>query len=91
MKNKLSVVVSLLILSVSVLPFLFGDTLSDRRVIIVHGIRQNLKAMEPMRDELIKMGIPKENIELIDLPENQGSIIENAQYLGNYIKDTLCN
>jgi hypothetical protein len=90
MKNKLSVVIFLLlVLSGSILSFLFGDNLSDRRVIIVHGIRQNSQDMEPMRDELIKMGIPKENIELIDLPKNQGLIEKNAQYLGNYIKDTF--
>ncbi len=87
MKSKLIIAI-LLALSFMALPFLFADNVSDRRVIIVHGIRQDSQSMEPMKDMLVEMGIPEENIELVDLPKNQGLIEKNAQYLGNYIKDT---
>ena len=46
----------------------------NARIILIHGLNSSSKDMQPMRDGLIKMGIPEKNIELIDLPKNKGAI-----------------
>ncbi len=68
--------------------FLFGEDVSNNRIILIHGLNSSSKDMQPMKDGLIKMGIPEKNIEVIDLPKNKGAIEKNARYVGNYIKDT---
>jgi triacylglycerol esterase/lipase EstA (alpha/beta hydrolase family) len=85
MKSKF--IPTILILSLAIaLPFLFGESISDRPIVLIHGLGGSSEDMETMKNGLIKKGVPENNIRLINLPEKYGSIIENAQYVGNEIK-----
>ncbi len=85
MRNNL--ILTLLILSLIIIsPLLFGEDVLDRPIVLIHGLSGSSKDMETMKNELIKKGVPKNNIKLINLTENEGSIIENAAYVGNEIK-----
>ncbi len=46
----------------------------NSRIILIHGLDSSSKDMQPMKDGLVKMGIPEKNIELIDLPKNKGQL-----------------
>ncbi len=80
-------ILTLLILSlIMISPLLFGEDVSDRPIVLIHGLNGSSKDMETMKNELIKKGVPENNIKLINLPKNKGSIIESATYVGNEIK-----
>jgi len=85
MRNNL-ILTALILSLIIVLPLLFGEDITDRPIVLIHGLGGSSKDMETMKKELIKKGVPENNIRLINLPENYGSIIENAQYVGNEIK-----
>ncbi|MFH0838831.1 MAG: alpha/beta hydrolase [Candidatus Omnitrophota bacterium] len=86
MKNKTVVFIMLIFSFLLLALFRIASSRDfDRPIVLVHGIGGSAEDMEPMKNELVKMGVPENNIRTIDLSSNKGAITENAQYVGNEI------